>query len=90
MKWIDTKMSLPLEKGYYSCLVDVDGYGSLEEFLDEYFEGKDWCHFKSHRQFIRYWWAKKEDYQYLNDYWDGELEKHNKEMAEHANNFGGL
>jgi len=52
------KDTYPTEKGHYKCLIDYDGLGNLSESNNEYFNGDDWCHFESSRQFIRYWWKE--------------------------------
>lgn len=58
--WIELrKNQYPKQKGNYKCLVEIDEEGSLEEMDNQFFNGVDWCHFNSCRQFIRYWW--KED-----------------------------
>lgn len=89
MSWINNN-TYPLEKGNYRCLVSKDDFGSLIEAENELFDGTDWSHTESHRQFIRYWWADKETYQIISDqFYDG-LEKYQEEQAEHARNFGGL
>lgn len=79
--WIDVKIS-PLRKGNYRTLVDVDGLGALGEYENEYFDGEDWCHFKSNRQFIRYWKAEPIDYkeisEMLNTEYENYLNKQNK------------
>ncbi len=90
MSWIDTKMSLPLKEGKYSCLIDVDGLGTLEPFKNQYFNGKDWDHYGSSRQFIRYWEASEEEYKIISDYWEIEQDKYFTELGEQANNFGGI
>lgn len=57
--WIELKKDqYPKDKGNYKCLIDYDGLGNLSESNNEYFNGVDWCHFKSSRQFIRYWWKE--------------------------------
>lgn len=50
------KNNYPKEKGNYKCLVEIDELGNLQEMENQYFNGKDFCHFESCRQFIRYWW----------------------------------
>lgn len=72
--WIDNNISKPLRKGYYKTLVDWDGLGTLQETENELFNGNDWCHFKSSRQFIRFWWAEKEDYKTITDKIQPEIE----------------
>jgi hypothetical protein len=57
--WIELrKNQYPTEKGNYKCLVTVDDEGSLEEMDNQYFNGFDWCHMNSCRQFISYWWKE--------------------------------
>jgi len=90
MSWIDNGAYYPLEKGYYKCLVIKDDFGTLTEAENELFDGDDWSHTKSHRQFIRFWWSDKETYQIISDRWYDHLEKWQEEQAENARNFGGL
>lgn len=59
--WIDNK-NFPPEAGYYICLIDLDGFGNLIEIPYQLFDGKDWSHTHSSRQFIRYWKATQEQY----------------------------
>ncbi len=89
MSWIDT-MTLPLKEGHYTCLVATDDFGTLEEFNNEYFDGKDWSNFESSRQFIRYWRATKEEYKIIHEHLDKEMEEYYKNLQEHSTNFGGI
>jgi len=59
--WINKMMSNPLREGRYKTLVG-DDFGNLSEATNELFNGVDWCHYWSNRQFIEYWWASDEDY----------------------------
>ena len=65
--WIHISIANPLRKGYYKTLVDWDGLGNLRETENELFDGLDWSHTESSRQFIRFWWADKEDYNIIAD-----------------------
>lgn len=88
--WINNNISKPLRKGYYKTLVDFDGLGNLKEYQKEYYNGLefDWC--MSNAQFIRFWWANKEDYKEIADHLDKEMETYNKNIEEQSKNFGGL
>ena len=88
--WIKNNISRPLRKGYYKTLVDFDGLGNLKEYQKDYYNGLefDWC--MSNAQFIRFWWADKEDYKEIADHLDKEMETYNKNMEEQSKNFGGL
>jgi|GEM_PF-6523211 len=88
--WIDAKMSNPIKKGLYKCLVVQDDYGTLKEETNEVFNGDDWCHYNSCRQFISFWWATKEEYQIISDHLDEEKEKYLNQLEEESKNFGGL
>ena len=57
------KGTYPKEEGRYKCLVEQDEFGTLLEVDNEYFNGKDWCHYESHRQFISYWWSDNFDFE---------------------------
>jgi len=59
--WIDNNISYPTKGGVYRTLVDIDDLNTLVE-QDGKFEGGDWCHYESARQYVRYWWATEEDY----------------------------
>lgn len=89
MTWIDTR-TLPLKEGKYNCLISYDDWQNLREVKDEYFDGNDWCHYNSHRQFIRYWQASKEDYEIICERHEIDYEKYLDEQAQHAKNFGGI
>lgn len=57
--WIELrKNQYPKKEGNYKCLVEIDDEGSLQELPDQYFDGDDWCHMRSCRQFIKYWWKE--------------------------------
>ena len=73
--WINNNISKPLRKGYYKTLVDFDGLGNLKEYQKEYYNGLefDWC--MSNAQFIRFWWAEKEDYKTIADKIEAEIER---------------
>ena len=59
--WIELrKNQYPKQKGNYKCLVEIDENGALEEMNNQFFNGIDWCHFKSCRQYIKYWWKEDE------------------------------
>lgn len=88
--WINNNISKPLRKGYYKTLVDFDGLGNLKEYQKEYYNGLEFDWYMSNAQFIRFWWAEKEDYKTISDHLDKELEIYSKNMEEHAKNFGGL
>lgn len=62
--WIDNGITRPLTKGYYATLVDFDGYSLVESKKDLY-NGTDWDVYESNSQFVRYWWASKEDYEII-------------------------
>jgi hypothetical protein len=62
--WINKMMSNPLKEGRYKTLVG-DDFGNLSEADNELFDGIDWCHYESSRQFIEYWWASDEDYKVI-------------------------
>ena len=73
--WINNNISEPLRKGYYKTLVDFDGLGNLKEYQKEYYNGLefDWC--MSNAQFIRFWWAEKEDYAIISDRIEAEISR---------------
>lgn len=77
--WINNYVSKPLKKGHYKTLVDVDGFGNLEEIDNQLFNGNDWDVYESNSQFIRYWWASKEDYEIVSN-----------KIEEEFNNFLGM
>jgi hypothetical protein len=56
--WIPIYLEYPKEEGFYRCLVVQDDNGVLVESENEYFDGVDWCHYLSSRQFISYWFKK--------------------------------
>lgn len=57
MAWINNRERNPLKAGFYKVQVDVgDEKTELVESEKDYFDGNDWCHFESHRQFIHAWW----------------------------------
>lgn len=76
--WINNSLHLPLRAGCYTCLVDTDGFGNLEEMRNQFYNGKDWCDYKSCKQFIAYWKASKKD-------WDEISDKLQKETEEYLN-----
>jgi hypothetical protein len=58
--WIELKKGqYPTKNGTYKCLVEVDETGELVEMYDQVFRNGDWCHYKSCRQFIRFWWSEE-------------------------------
>lgn len=75
--WINSNTN-PLKEGKYTCLVDMDGFGNLAVSKNNLFDGKDWCHFNSERQFIRYWESSIEDYKILSERLQERLEEHQK------------
>jgi len=89
MVWIDTKMSLPSIKGKYTCLVAVDDFGTLQQVELEHFDGQDWSHTHSHRQFIRYWQARKDQYQDIHSKLEDEKDSYDLNNW-YENNFGEL
>lgn len=55
-RWVELrKGQYPTKDGYYTCLVEIDEEGTLEEMANQLFKKGDWCHFESCRQFIKYW-----------------------------------
>lgn len=88
--WINTSIALPLKSGEYTCLVQVDDFGNLEEHKGQVFEGADWSHYHSGRQFIRYWFADQETAKIISDHLEQELNKYHEQLAEEAKNFGGI
>lgn len=48
-----TETELELKEGYYTCLVDMDGF-NLQEFKNQYYNGFRFCWYESYAQFIRY------------------------------------
>lgn len=60
--WINNLMSFPIKEGYYICLVDFDGFGNLEQYENQYFNGVDWDVYESCSQHIVYWYASKIEY----------------------------
>ncbi len=65
--WIELKKGqYPTKDGCYKCLVEVDEMGTLEEMDSQVFRNGDWCHYKSCRQFIRYWWNEEAEIKPLN------------------------
>ena len=65
--WINNNISKPLRKGYYKTLVDFDGLGNLKEYQKDYYNGLEFDFMMSNAQFIRFWWAEKEDYKTITD-----------------------
>jgi hypothetical protein len=55
--WIENRIQVPKERGYYKCLVQVDEFGTLVQIENELFAGKDWDLYESNCQFINYWWS---------------------------------
>lgn len=72
--WIDNNLKLPTKAGKYSCLVDVDGLGNLAEIPNQFFNGTDWCDVESCKQYIRFWFANKTEYQKISNQISSELE----------------
>lgn len=60
--WINNNISYPLKDKVYRTLVAIDDFDTLEEHFGK-FEGGDWCHYESCRQFIRYWWSDDDHYE---------------------------
>lgn len=52
IKWSD-KYSKELKQGYYTCLVLMDEFNYSEQ-KRQYFNGYDWCWYKSNAQFIHF------------------------------------
>jgi hypothetical protein len=77
--WINNNISNPLREGYYKTLVDFDGLGNLKEESNELFNGTDWDLYNSSVQFIRFWWAEKEDYKVISENLENEIERYNNE-----------
>lgn len=48
-----TETEIDLKEGYYTCLVDMDGF-NLQEFNNQYYNGFRFCFYESYAQFIRY------------------------------------
>ena len=65
--WINNNISKPLRKGHYKTLVDFDGLGNLKEYQKDYYNGLEFDFMMSNAQFIRFWWAEKEDYKTITD-----------------------
>ena len=65
--WINNNISKPLRKGNYKTLVDFDGLGNLKEYQKDYYNGLEFDFMMSNAQFIRFWWAEKEDYKTITD-----------------------
>jgi hypothetical protein len=59
--WISKGIKYPEKEGRYKCLIEIDEFGSLQEQDNQYFNGYEWCHMESSRQFISYWWSDDED-----------------------------
>ena len=76
--WINNSIAKPLRKGYYKTLVDWDGLGNLGETEGQLFDGVDWSHYESSRQYIRYWFSEKEDYEIIADKLEKEMENYDK------------
>lgn len=85
--WIDVRISNPTKKGVYACLVVQDDYGTLKEEIDETFNGEEWCHYYSHRQFISFWWATEEEYKIITNYLDEEQDKYLSQLENESKNF---
>lgn len=60
--WICNHMSEPITKGYYTCLVEIDDYGTLSDQQECYYDGMYWSNYESGVQFTRYWLAKPHEY----------------------------
>ena len=76
MPWISNSIRQPWKKGWYKCLIEIDGFGTLSESQNEKFTGTDWDLFDSSCQFIRYWWATKEEHKVYSDTIDSEMENY--------------
>lgn len=77
--WIDNSISKPLREGYYRTLVDFDGI-TLTESEKDLFNGTDWDRYESNVQFIRYWWASKEDYKIISDLVEKEVDEYYRQL----------
>lgn len=77
--WIDNSINQPQKEGNYKTLIEIDEMGTLSENDNEHFNGKDWSHTESSRQFIRYWWCEKEEYKVLSDKYEEGLNKYLEE-----------
>ncbi len=88
--WINNNISKPLREGYYKTLVEGDGFGNLEEVDYELYNGIDWDLYNSNSQFVRFWWAEKEDYDIISEHLEKEMDEYNKQLEEESKNFGGL
>jgi hypothetical protein len=71
--WINNSVSRPLREGIYRTLVEEDGLGNLCEAHNEYFNGVDWDVYKSHAQYVNYWWASQEDYEIIANKLENEM-----------------
>ena len=71
--WINNNISKPLRKGYYKTLVDFDGLGNLKEYKKDYYNELEWDWCMSNAQFIRFWFAEKEDYKTITDKIEAEI-----------------
>lgn len=76
--WIDNRIAKPLRKGYYKALVEWDGLGNLLEVSGQLFEGNDWGHYESSRQYIHYWFAERDDYKVITARLEKEMENYEK------------
>lgn len=90
MPYINTTTALPLKSGAYKCLIDIDGLNTLDEADNQVFNGKDWDTYESNCQYIRYWWADKEDYAIISAHIESEIELYQQQLEKESKNFGGL
>jgi hypothetical protein len=75
--WINNSLHKPLRAGYYKCLVDTDGFGNLKEMRDQFFNGRDWCDYKSCKQHIVYWKPNyQKDLKIISDNLQKEIEEY--------------
>jgi len=70
MVWINCSMSNPPREGTYTCLVDIDGFGTLAETHGCKFNGKDWTWESSGAQFTTHWKATQEEYDQISKKWE--------------------
>jgi len=65
--WVNNSIGKPLKEGMYKTSVDYDGYGNLIESDEDFFNGSVWDLYKSYGNYIRFWFADKEDYKIITD-----------------------
>lgn len=79
--WISCSISLPLEVGKYKTLIEIDEWGTLQKSDNNHFDGKDWSHTDSNRQFIKYWWGSTEQYKIITNSLDNKRDKELEDQA---------